>query len=255
MKDAYSIVTTKDGFYDLYENIFNSEGALIEQTLVKRYKTKTGAKNTLKRYENEKRWKEGKVLVESLILSELKLLPNAKPGLFHNHTVRSNVKSYLWSKKVRPAVLELKGKSCSICGWSPKNEQELKKLHLHEIEVYDFHNMVCHLKDIEIICVKCHAFHHIARTKSVVTKEQWNDLLNHFIKVNGCTPKIVKYWAQFEMRVFELENDKNKEQNIDLPFGEFLNRTVRYTISSHIPFANEMMNRLEKLGLLYHTEP
>ncbi len=254
MKESYTINKTEDGFYDLLENEFKLDGVLLRQTLVKRYKSKSGAKKALERYEWEKRWKEGKELVETFNLSEFKLLPNAKPGLFHNSTVRSNVK-YIWQKKVRPAVLELKGKSCSICGWKPENEQDIKNLQLHEVEEYDFDNMVCHLKDIVVVCGKCHSFHHIARTKSVTNKEQWYDLLRHFVTVNGCTTDIVKYWPQFESRVFRLENEKTKKQYGELPpFRDLRNKTVCYSINAHIPFVNEMMRKLDEQGLLYQPE-
>ena len=55
MKDSYSIIKTPDGFYDLFQNEFNSDGTLLSQNLVKRYKTISGSKNALIRYEREKR--------------------------------------------------------------------------------------------------------------------------------------------------------------------------------------------------------
>ena len=47
MKDSYSIIKTPDGFYDLFQNEFNSDGILYSQNLVKRYKTISGSKNAL----------------------------------------------------------------------------------------------------------------------------------------------------------------------------------------------------------------
>jgi hypothetical protein len=115
--------------------------------------------------------------------------------------------------------------------------------------------MVCHLKDIELICVKCHAFHHIARTKAEVTKVQWDDLLCHFVKVNGCIPEIVDHWTQFEMRVFRVENEKfDGKYNEIPPSRDLINKPVRYTINPHLPFANEMMKKLAEQGLLYYPE-
>ncbi|MGG3803468.1 hypothetical protein [Metabacillus fastidiosus] len=255
MKDPYSIIAAQDGFYDLVQNAFNSDGTLLSQTPVKRYKSKSGARGALKRkterYDTERRRTEGENFVKTLDLSKFKLLPNVKPGLFHYHTVRKNTQ-YLWTKKVRPAVLELQGKTCSICGWIPENDEELKKLHLHEIEDYDFHNVVCHLKDIDLICEKCHSFHHIARTKMHSTKEGWEDLLNHFVKVNDCPPEVTKYWTNFERLVFQLERERNKEEMKDLPsIFELTEKTVRYTVNPDIPFAEEMIKQLEKKGLLY----
>lgn len=255
--DFYSIIATKDGFYDLVENQFAIDRTLRSQTLVKRYKSKSGAKKALERYEREKRWKDAEEYVANLDLSKFKLLPSVKPSLFHGHTVRKNVKDYIWSRKVRPVVLERGGKTCSVCGWIPKSEEEIRNLHLHEVEEYDFHNRVCHLKEIELICAKCHAFHHIARTRSYSTKEQWEDLLNHFIQVNGCDPKIADCWNEFLMsiRLHRLEDDKDRDYSKDSPsLQEQMKKMVRYTVSPHIPFANEMMDKLEKQGLLYYPE-
>ena len=108
--------------------------------------------------------------------------------------------------------------------------------------------MVCNLKDIDLICIKCHAFHHIARTKSVVTKEQWGDLLNHFVKVNDCSPEIVEHWTHFERKVFRLKDEKDKDLP---PLHELMNKTIRYTVSPNITFADEMIKQLEKKGVLY----
>ena len=66
MKESYSIINAPDGSYDLFQNIFNSDGALLSQTLLKRYKSKSGTKNALRRHEMEKRWREGKKAVEEL---------------------------------------------------------------------------------------------------------------------------------------------------------------------------------------------
>jgi hypothetical protein len=255
MKDSYSIIKTPDGFYDLFQNEFNSDGILLSQNLVKRYKTISGSKNALIRYEREKRREEGRKIVEELDLSDFKLLPDAKPSLFHYQTVRGNIPQSLWLHKIRPCILERQGKTCSICGWTPKNDFELRKLHLHEIEDYDFQNVVCHLKDIDLICEKCHAFHHIARTKMVLTKEKWEDLLKHFIKVNDCSSEIIEHWASFENKVFRLKNENDKNQDKDLPsIHELMSRTVRYTVSPNIPFADEIIKQLEQKGILYQPE-
>ena len=80
-----------------------------------------------------------------------------------------NVSAYLWQKKIRPVVMEQLHKTCSICGWQPTTKEEERKLHLHEMEEYDYEKMVCHLIDIQLICAKCHAIQHIMRAQSVLT--------------------------------------------------------------------------------------
>lgn len=44
-------------------------------------------------------------------LTNFKLLPSAKPPMFHGNTVRKTVTDHLWRKKLRPAVLEQQGKN------------------------------------------------------------------------------------------------------------------------------------------------
>jgi hypothetical protein len=108
-------------------------------------------------------------MLASLDLTAFKLVPSARNPMFYGSTVRKTVGN-IWLKKVRPAILEQQKKTCSICCWIPENDIHMKDLHLHEIEEFDFENKVCHLKEIELICNKCHAFQHIGRTKGVSTQ-------------------------------------------------------------------------------------
>jgi hypothetical protein len=194
--------------------------------------------------------------IKKIDLSGFKLLPSAKPPFFHGSTVRRN-SQYLWSKKIRPAVLEQHEKKCSICGWIPENDTELKNLHLHEIESYDFENKVCHLIGIELICMKCHSLQHIGRTKSVLTKEQWEELMQHFVKVNGCSPE-----TDFDLILAKaLKREGKFQAQSKMSFGMKLEdilksaeKPVRFTINPQIPFAEELEAHLMKKGLLYKGE-
>ncbi|MCP3764654.1 hypothetical protein NLX67_20140 [Domibacillus sp. A3M-37] len=146
--------------------------------------------------------------LEELDITIFKLLPSAKPPMFHGYTIRNTVNRYFWGKKLRPFVLEQQGKKCSICGWTPEHETEMRHLHLHEIEEYDFSNKACHLIAIQLICRKCHSFQHIMRTELVSTKEQWKGLMQHFIRVNGCSSEIVKDFDLVIVKALELEGHK-----------------------------------------------
>ena len=246
MKEWYSVIKTSDGFFDVIEE--------ETQTLIKRYKTKQGAKNRKDFLDYVKRLEEGEKFVEKLDLSKFKLLPTAKPGLFHFKTVRGSISTNLWLKKIRPSILDRDKKTCSICGWIPE-ESETSKLHLHEVEEYDFYNVVCHLKDIELICVKCHGFHHIVRTRGFATKEQWEDLLDHFVKVNNCSPEVKDFWAAFEKKAAAFQREKENVNFKDLPpWDEISKKTVRYTVNSTLPYADEMIKQLKKKGLLFNQE-
>lgn len=114
-----------------------------------------------------------------------KLKIDLKPSAYHRNTVRRNISQTLW-KKIRAQVLEEHNYTCSICGHAPPVE-ELKRLHVHEIEEYAKDELLCMLKGLDLICEKCHAFHHIGRTFSILNKEQISELKLHFIKVNNCS--------------------------------------------------------------------
>ncbi len=185
------------------------------------------------------------------MIDSFKLLPTAKPPLFHYHTVRGNVSAYLWQKKIRPVVLEQLHKTCSICGWQPTIKAEERKLHLHEIEEYDYEHMVCHLIDIQLICAKCHAIQHIMRTQSVLTVKQWDDLMQHFVTVNGCSSDVLNDWEFIVTK--SMQRDKNLMTMPTLAERkELTKKTRRYTVASHIPFAEEMTKQLSQKGLLHH---
>lgn len=182
-------------------------------------------------------------------ITNFKLLPSAKPPIFHGNTVRKTVTDHLWRKKLRPVILEQQGKKCSICGWVPALEKEMRHLHLHEIEKYDLANKVCHLIDIQLICRKCHSFQHIMRTQLVSTQEQWNDLMQHFIEVNGCSPQVADNFDLIIAKALQLEGWlglHHSQETIELT-----QNPVRYTINPHLPFAEELIKQIERKGLLY----
>lgn len=194
--------------------------------------------------------------LEELDITDFKLLPSAKPPLFHGYTVRKTVSSYFWGKKLRPFMLDQQGKKCTVCGWTPEHETEMKRLHLHEIEEYDFDNKVCHLIDIQLICWKCHSFQHIVRTKSVSTKEQWEDLMLHFIRVNGCPAEIANEFDLVVTKALQQENNREKPlrtQSLEEMF-ELAAKPARFTINPSIPFAEELKKQIETKGLLYEFD-
>lgn len=191
--------------------------------------------------------RQEQIMIKNWELTNFKLLPSAKPPLFHGHTVRKTVSAHFWRTKLRPFILEQQGKSCSICGWAPKEKAEMRHLHLHEVEKYDFAEKVCHLIDIQLICRKCHAFHHIIRTEMVSTEKQWDDLMQHFVQVNSCSPDIIKEFHQVAAKILQVEGFHRTEPQ---PLRK-LSRPVRYTVHSSLPFAEELEKQIRKKGLLY----
>jgi hypothetical protein len=78
----------------------------------------------------------------------------------------------------------------------------------------------------------------------VLNNKQWEDLMQHFVRVNGCTSDIIEH---FELLIYEALKNKNiqKRANVEGP--------VRYTVNENIPFAEEMMKKIEQKGLLFYS--
>lgn len=190
---------------------------------------------------------------KNLDITNFKLLPSAKPSLFHGSTVRKAVSLTLWNK-LRKFTLESHNQTCDICCYTPNTEQEIKRLHVHEVEEFDFDNKVCNLINLELLCIKCHSFKHILRTKAVVTKEQWDDLMTHFAHVNQCDQEIVR---DFNFVILESFKLKGFIKSNPLSFGkieevrELLAKPTRFTIAPTIPLNGELTMQLKKKGLLY----
>jgi hypothetical protein len=73
--------------------------------------------------------------------------------------------------------------------------------------------------------------------------------MQHFINVNQCSPDIdfhlVMTKALRELNELQVMSSAEK-------ISELLDKPVRFTVSLDIPFAEEMIERIEKKGLLYH---
>jgi 5-methylcytosine-specific restriction endonuclease McrA len=180
---------------------------------------------------------------------DFKLKLNWKPSAYHYHTVRKSISQTLW-KKIRVQVLDTENKTCCTCGFLPSGEEDIKKLHVHEIEEYSQNSgnkQVCILKGLKLICEKCHAFHHWGRTVSVLSKEKINDLIDHFLNVNQCTKE------DFLNHYKEVKEGKRKE------FLDFLkqpkkapdmrNLVIKFKIDGEIPYKDEVITQLKKKGV------
>ena len=185
---------------------------------------------------------------------KFKLKIDLKPSAYHYNTVRKNLSQTLW-KKIRLYILEEHNYTCSICGYTPPVE-ELKRIHVHEIEEYAEDELLCILKGLDLICENCHAFHHIGRTFSVLNKEQINKLKLHFIKVNNCSEDDFKeYYKAFvsknretALKAMKERIETNKEISITKE-KSILDDIVLYRIEGNIPFKEEAIKQLADKGL------
>ncbi|MED4532925.1 hypothetical protein ABET51_17155 [Metabacillus fastidiosus] len=172
--------------------------------------------------------------------SHFELKIEAKPVAFHGKTVRSSITQTLW-RKIRQQILINKGHKCSICGFAPEDDN-MRSLHVHEIERHDFDNGVCELLDLNLICQKCHSFHHMGRTEKVSTKEQMKELIEHFMKVNECDYYDYKdYYLEARVKLGDLQRVPTFDK-------------VRYFISGDIPYKEDVVQQL-KNNHLYSDIP
>ena len=160
-----------------------------------------------------------------------------KPVAFHGKTVRVNIPQSLWIK-IRREVLVNQNYKCSICSFEPE-ENEMRKLHVHEIERYDFENGVCELESLNLICVKCHAFHHMRRTQLTSTKEQMEDLISHFLEVNDFDR--IDYDIYKLQVSSEIRNKKNR--------SELMPDQIKFKVTGEIPYKKEVIAHLKKREL------
>ncbi|MED3912863.1 hypothetical protein P4597_27670 [Peribacillus simplex] len=162
----------------------------------------------------------------------------AKPATFNGKTVRVNIPQSLWTK-IRKEVLVNQNNECAICYFKPE-ESEMKKLHVHEVERYDFENGICELESLNLICEKCHAFHHMARTRATATKEYMEDLINHFMEVNECDRIDYESYKLSAMA----EQSKNKKNRKSISPDQ-----IKFKVTGEIPYKNEVITQLKSKEL------
>ena len=161
------------------------------------------------------------------------------------------------AKKIRPEVLLQNNYTCAIC--SHKEEpHDASFLDVHEVESYDFINVVCDLIGLELICKSCHAFHHWNKTRMISNKEQLERLKLHFAKVNGVSVDVFDEYVRLRRVQFEVENNQETMQSIkehanDLhKMNDFFNQPiVRFKVSGEIPYTNEVIEKLKKKNLYF----
>ncbi|MEC5219970.1 hypothetical protein [Bacillus atrophaeus] len=186
--------------------------------------------------------------------SHFKLKIDAKPGMFHGKTVRKAIGQSLWYK-IRDRLLKEEPPQCSICRFIPEHV-ETNKIHIHEQEEYDFENIVVKLTGLKLICANCHAFHHFGFTQMYSSKEKMQQLIEHFIKVNGCSINEFKEYERnlaFKRLPTNLEfSDKNNTVS-KLSLQDMLtgNYTVKFAIIGDIPLKSDIIEKLNKKDLYF----
>ncbi|MCC8351590.1 hypothetical protein B9T64_06825 [Bacillus halotolerans] len=188
--------------------------------------------------------------------AHFKLKIDAKPSMFHGKTVRKAIGQSLWYK-IRDRLLKEETPQCSICRFIPE-QNETNKIHIHEQEEYDFENIVVKLTGLKLICANCHAFHHFGFTQIYSSKEKMQQLIEHFIKVNGCSINEFKEYKRslvFKRLPANLDSSAKRNKVSKLSLQDMLkgNYNVKFAIVGDIPLKSEVIEKLNKKGLYFQS--
>jgi hypothetical protein len=110
----------------------------------------------------------------------------------------------VWDR-IRNEIITNHRRKCQICG-----ETE-GKMNLHEIWKYDDERHVQRLEGFILLCTVCHHVKHIGLAGILASegKLDYNEVMEHFCKVNNCSEK------EFEMhvdRAFEVWRKRSQHQ-------------------------------------------
>mgnify|MGYP001226687348 CR=1 FL=1 len=101
------------------------------------------------------------------------------PSPLWYRNVRSEVDQETWDM-LRKKVYKDAGYRCQICGHQGR-------MFCHEIWQYDDKAHIQKLVGFEAICQWCHRVHHIGLAGIQLSREEYNSLIRHFKRVNGCS--------------------------------------------------------------------
>jgi hypothetical protein len=135
------------------------------------------------------------------VLSSLKLEIELVPGPLWGKSLAGTLPKDRWMA-LRSRMIQEKGERCEVCG-------QVGSVQLHEIWHYDDKRHIQRLAGFQILCLLCHQVKHMGRT-SILAKEGKLDLksvIDHFCKVNGCTPQDYK---KHEKEVREKWKERSK---------------------------------------------
>lgn len=118
----------------------------------------------------------------------------------------------VWDK-IRSEIIEQKGRKCQIC-----NETE-GKMNLHEIWKYDDKNHIQKLEGFILLCEMCHHVKHIGLAGILANKGKldYDEVMKHFCRVNGCSEKDFKNHVDEAFKVWRERSGHDWKQD----FGKY----------------------------------
>ena len=174
---------------------------------------------------------------------QLKLKIELVPSPLWYRNLRKSIGQYKWRKK-KKEFYETFGHTCQICG------SEQKSLQLHEKWNYDDEKHIQSLKGLIHLCKPCHMVKHPGHWGTRDGQEKmegmgitWEDVIEHFCKVNECS--ITTYEKHYEemSKLFEERSNHEWTQNKESWKRIFSEKVVNKHLHKGV---NEETNKLDK---------
>lgn len=106
---------------------------------------------------------------------------------------------------IRKEIIKENGSRCQVCG------ETAGKMNLHEVWKYDDENHLQKLDGFILLCTMCHHVKHIGLAGILASqgKLDYNEVVEHFCKVNKCTKKD---FVNHEKIAFEIWRKRSQYQ-------------------------------------------
>ena len=110
----------------------------------------------------------------------------------------------VWDR-IRNEIITSNGRKCQICGETEGT------MNLHEIWKYDDKSHIQRLEGFILLCKMCHHVKHIGLAGILASegKLNYDDVIEHFCKVNNCSKKD---FEKHEKDAFEVWHNRSKHQ-------------------------------------------
>jgi len=169
----------------------------------------------------------------------------------------------IWSR-IREELLREHNMSCQICGF---NTDKPGDLHAHEIWEYDENNFVLILKEIQLICTRCHGCQHPENAAMLSIKNDEKKGILRVIPKSHVLEMYLMRVNQWNLDTFKQYQKKFSDEKCELMRAEVLNARSsdpaavkkrelnnanwRYNIEGKIPFHDEVIQILREKDLYF----
>ena len=229
--------------YDL-ERILDSHGYDYEEAIAVLRKHQVKVLNTDTR---GIRWKEYKEQFDNLKLKGTAMSFGAGKSI---RSVIGN-KSGQW-RQVRAELLKKHKNTCQVCGYQT---EEKKALHAHEVWDQDLEKNILILKEVQLLCNRCHDCLHMGHTMMrgadpLEMRYNRDKMVLHMAKVSGCMPEVIYSYLEYKQWAEKAESIRNRKKMS----SEISGKITRYSINDLVPNKEGLEQALKEKGVLYMEE-